>query len=168
MNSSPSTSKYLIHKHSLVAPTCLRPRSLKEPPGSLHMPDMYFFAYLEDAMTILPSEESFVDDFAAFFLKMMCYDPAVPYCGGFYENRALRAARLPPLQSKTFAGTTNRNRADVPVTEDLISLAISQYPPQVTTSKFEKFTLPVPSSERLANDGMKPLVNRCIILQCRF
>ena len=35
---------------------------------------MDFFAYMEDAMTIPPSEESFVDDFAAFLLKMMSYD----------------------------------------------------------------------------------------------
>ena len=48
--------------------------NLEEPAGSLHKADMDFFAYMEDAMTIPPGEESFVDDFAAFLLKMMSYD----------------------------------------------------------------------------------------------
>jgi len=53
----------------------------------------------------------------------------------------------------------------IPVTDEiLISLATSQYPTQVTT--VTKLVPPVPFPERLANDGMKPLVNRRIILQC--
>ncbi|KAM6492005.1 hypothetical protein JOM56_012643 [Amanita muscaria] len=199
--------------------------NLEEPAGSLHKADMDFFAYMEDAMT---SEESFVDDFAAFLLKMMGYDEGrrvihlrkkmgFEMCGqrvdaktdvcvmkrpgsgakylllmqedarhmskddpepqliaeavaAFYEtNRALRAAGLPPLQSKTFAGITMTGTAPtfykIPVTEELlVSLATSQYPPKVTT--VEKLIPPVPSPERLVNDGMKPLVNRRIILQC--
>ena len=39
---------------------------LEEPAGPLHKADMDFFAYMEDAMTIPLSEESSVDDFAAF------------------------------------------------------------------------------------------------------
>jgi hypothetical protein len=88
----------------------------------------------------------------------------------FYENNAkLRAAGFPPLQSKTFAGITMVGTAPtfykIPVTEQLlISLATSQYPPQVTI--VEKFIPPVPLPAKLANDGMKPLVNRRIISQC--
>ena len=88
----------------------------------------------------------------------------------FYENnRARKAAGLAKLQSKTFAGITMVGTAPtfykIPVTDEiLISLATSQYPPQVTT--VEKLVPPVPFPERLANDGMKPLVNRRIILQC--
>ncbi|KIL65191.1 hypothetical protein M378DRAFT_1039664 [Amanita muscaria Koide BX008] len=174
------------------------PRITDEPAGSLHKADMDFFAYMEDAMT---SEESFVDDFAAFLLKMMGYDEGrrvihlrkemgFEMCGqrvdaktdvcvmerpgsgakddpepqliaeaiaAFYEtNRALRAAGLPPLQSKTFAGITMIGTAPtfykIPVTKELlISLATTQYPPQVTT--VEKLIPPVPSPERLVNDG---------------
>jgi hypothetical protein len=53
----------------------------------------------------------------------------------------------------------------IPVTEEIIiSLATAQYPPHVTI--VEKLIPPVPFPARLANDGMKPLVNRHIILQC--
>jgi hypothetical protein len=47
---------------------------LNEPAVALSKSDMDFFAYLEDAMAIPPGEESLVDDFAAFVLKMMRYD----------------------------------------------------------------------------------------------
>ncbi|KAI9462293.1 hypothetical protein BJY52DRAFT_1185050 [Lactarius psammicola] len=47
--------------------------NLEEPAGSLHKADMVFFAYIEDAMTISPSEESFVDDLVAFEMAFeMC------------------------------------------------------------------------------------------------
>jgi len=88
----------------------------------------------------------------------------------FYEtNKIRRAAGLPPLHSKTFAGITMVGTAPtfykIPVTEEiLISLATAQYPLQVTT--IEKLIPPVPFPARLASDGMKPLVNRRIILQC--
>jgi hypothetical protein len=39
----------------------------------LHKSERDFFTYWEDAMTI-PPEESLVDDFAAFVLRMMSYD----------------------------------------------------------------------------------------------
>jgi hypothetical protein len=73
----------------------------------------------------------------------------------FYENnRALRAAGLPPLQSKTFAGImitmvgTASTFYKIPVTEDLLmSLASSQYPPQATI--VGKFLPPFPSLVRL-------------------
>ncbi|KIM92203.1 hypothetical protein PILCRDRAFT_810217 [Piloderma croceum F 1598] len=77
----------------------------------------------------------------------------------FYENnRARKAARLQKLQSRTFAGITMVGTAPtfykIPVTDEIIiSLATSQYPPKVTTVE-NSFP------ERLANDGMKPLVNR--------
>ena len=48
--------------------------------------------------------------------------------------------------------------------ELLISLATSQYPLQVVI--VEKLIPPVPLPANLANDGIKPLVNRHIILQC--
>jgi hypothetical protein len=221
--------------------------NLEEPAGPLHKADMDFFAYMEDAMIIPPGEESLVDDFAAFVLKMMRYDEGrrvihlrkemgFEMCGqrvdaktdvcvmersgtgakylllvqedkvrklylcvskirlpitrakrhlsrddpepqliaeamaAFYENnRARRAAGLPKLQSRTFAGITMVGTAPtfykIPVTDEiLISLATAQYPPKITT--IEKLVPPVPFPERLANDGMKPLVNRHIILQC--
>jgi hypothetical protein len=85
------------------------------------------------------------------------------------KNKALDTAGLPKLQSKTFAGITMVRTAPtfykIPVTNELlISLATSQYPPNVTT--VERLIPPVPFPERLENDGMKPLSNRCIILQC--
>lgn len=221
--------------------------NLEEPPGPLHKADMDFFAYMEDAMIIPPGEESLVDDFATFVLKMMRYDEGrrvihlrkemgFEMCGqrvdaktdvcvmersgtgakylllvqedkvcrpylsvskiclpvtrtkrhlsrddpepqliaeaiaAFYENnRARKAAGLPKLPSRTFAGITMIGTAPtfykIPVTDEiLISLATSQYPTGVTT--VTKLVPPVPFPERLANDGMKPLVNRRIILQC--
>lgn len=90
--------------------------------------------------------------------------------GAFYEtDQARRAAGLPPLQSKTFAGITMVGTAPtfykIPVTQELLmSLATSQYPPHATM--VEKFLPPVPSLGKLPSDGMKPLVNRRIILQC--
>lgn len=47
--------------------------NLEEPVG-LSKADMDFFAYMDDAMSISPGVESFVDDFTAFLLKMMSYD----------------------------------------------------------------------------------------------
>lgn len=88
----------------------------------------------------------------------------------FHEsNKSLKAAGLPLLQSKTFAGITMTGTAPtfykIPVTGDLLhSLATSQYPSQVTT--VERFIPPVPLPGRLESDGMKPLVNRYIIFQC--
>ena len=46
----------------------------EEPAGLSSKPDIDFFQYMEDAMAIPPAEESLVDDFAAFILKMMHYD----------------------------------------------------------------------------------------------
>jgi hypothetical protein len=48
--------------------------NLEEPTGTLQKSDMVFFAYMEDAMAIPAGEESSVDDFAAFLLKMLSYD----------------------------------------------------------------------------------------------
>ena len=189
---------------------------------------MDFFAYMEDAMIIPSGEESLVDDFAAFVLKMMCNneghhvihlrkemgfemcgqcvdaktDVCVMECSGtgakylllvqedkvhkiyfcmlkicllvtcakrhlsrdnsepqliaeaiaaFYENnRARRAAGLPKLQSRTFAGITMVGTAPtfykIPVTDEiLISLVTAQYPPKVTT--IEKLVPPIPFPE---------------------
>jgi hypothetical protein len=52
--------------------------NFEEPAGPLHKADMDLFAYMEDAMIIPPGEESLVDDFAAFVLKMMRYDEGSP------------------------------------------------------------------------------------------
>lgn len=88
----------------------------------------------------------------------------------FYENnKALRPAGLPTLQSKTFAGITMVGTAPtfykIPVTEELLTaLATSQYPAQPTI--VQKFFPPVPILARLSNHGMRPLVNRRIIFQC--
>ena len=85
------------------------------------------------------------------------------------NNKARGAAGLPKHQSKTFAGITMVGTAPtlykLPVTDQiLVSLATSQYPPQVTT--VHKLVPPVPFPERLPHEGMRPLVNRRIILQC--
>jgi hypothetical protein len=222
--------------------------NLDEPAVPLHKIELDFFTYLEDAMNMAPEEESLVDDFAAFILRMMNYDEGrrvvhlrkelgfemcgeqvdaitdvcitersptthvrysllvqenrvrKPYLyvskicwhetrskhhlskvdpepqliadaiGAFYENNKARcAAGLPPLQSKTFAGIIMVGTAPtfykIPVTQELlISLATSQYPPHATM--VEKFFPPVPSLGKLASVGMKPIVNRHIILQC--
>ena len=88
----------------------------------------------------------------------------------FYKtNKIRRAAGLPLPHSKTFTGITMVGTMPtfykIPVTEEiLISLATAQYPLQATT--IEKLIPPVPFPARLASDGMKPLVNRRIILQC--
>lgn len=55
-----------------VSPVILN--NLEEPLGPLHKSEMDFFTYLEDAMTIHPEEESLVDDFAAFILRLMTFD----------------------------------------------------------------------------------------------
>jgi hypothetical protein len=52
--------------------------NFEEPAGPLHKADMDFFAYMEDAMIIPLGEESLVNDFAAFVLKMMRYDEGRP------------------------------------------------------------------------------------------
>ncbi|KAH9042226.1 hypothetical protein EDB85DRAFT_1857078 [Lactarius pseudohatsudake] len=88
----------------------------------------------------------------------------------FYKtNRALKAAGLPKLRSKTFAAITMVGTTPtfykIPVTNEmLISLATSQYPSQVTT--VERLVPLVPFPERLVSDGMKTLSNKRIILQC--
>ena len=53
----------------------------------------------------------------------------------------------------------------IPVTSELVlSIITAQYPPQTTTVK--KLIPPVPFPGSLASNGMKPLANRQIILQC--
>jgi hypothetical protein len=238
-----------------VSPVILN--NLEEPIGGPGPPllksELDFFSYLEDAMAIPPAEESFVDDFAAFILRLMNYNDGrrlihlwkalgFEMCGqrvdaktdvciterspttgvrylllvqedkvrkphlcmlqtcsadmqvdatyskrhmsredpeqqliaeviaAFYENnKALRAAGLPTLQSKTFVGITMVGSAPIfykiPVTEELLTcLATSQYPPHPTI--VQKFFPPVPNLSKLSNDGMRPLVNRCIIFRC--
>jgi len=85
------------------------------------------------------------------------------------HNRALHAVGLPIIHSKTFAGIIMFGSAPtfykIPVTSELaLSIVTAQYPPQATTVK--KLVPPVPFPGRLENDGMKPLANRRIILQC--
>jgi hypothetical protein len=85
------------------------------------------------------------------------------------RTTAHRAAGLPKLQPRTFVGITMVGTTPtfykIPVTDEIfISLATAQYPPKVTTVK--KLVPPVPFPERLANNGMKPLVNKHIISQC--
>ena len=57
-----------------VSPVILN--SLEEPIGGppLLKDELDFFSYLEDAMAIPPEEKSFVDDFAAFILRLMDYN----------------------------------------------------------------------------------------------
>jgi len=212
-----------------VSPVILN--NMEEPIGGppLLKSELDFFSYLEDAMAIPPEEESSVDDFVAFILRLMNYNDGrrlirlrkelgFEMCGqrvdaqtdvciterspttgvrylllvqedkrhisrddpeqqlvaeaiaAFSENnKALRAAGLPTLQSKTMAGITMVGSAPifykVPVTEELLTcLATSQYPPHHTI--VQKFFPPVPNLGRLSNDGMRPLVNRRIIFQC--
>src|ERR1700691_3182573 len=69
-----------MHKPSLATLSYLSSHCLRlfstiwKNPLALCTADMDFFAYMEDAMIIPPGEESLVDDFAAFVLKMMRYD----------------------------------------------------------------------------------------------
>lgn len=83
-----------------------------------------------------------------------------------YEtNRIRRAAEFPPLHSKTFAGITMVGTVPTFYKDTCDRRnATAQYPPQATI--IEKFIPPVPFPVGLANDGMKTLVNRRIILQC--
>ena len=87
-----------------------------------------------------------------------------------YEtNRTLRAVGSPTLQAKTSAGFTIVGTKPIfykiLVTKGLLTCpATSQYPHQVTT--VERLIPPVPFPEMLEHDGMRPLVNRRIILQC--
>ena len=48
--------------------------NLEEPARTLQKNDVDFFAYMEDTMAISPGNESLVQDFAAFLLKMLSYD----------------------------------------------------------------------------------------------
>ena len=48
--------------------------NLEEPARTLQKNDVDFFAYMEDTMAISPGDESLVQGFAAFLLKMLSYD----------------------------------------------------------------------------------------------
>ena len=88
----------------------------------------------------------------------------------FYENnRRRKLAGLKAIQAKEFAAITFRGTAPmfykIPVTADLFEcLTTAQFPSQKTT--VQRLIPPVPDMSRLLEDGMLPLENRRIILQC--
>jgi hypothetical protein len=88
----------------------------------------------------------------------------------FYgNNRRRKQIGLPPISSKVFPGITLTGSAPtfykIPITEDLLrGITTAQYPTQETV--VHKLTPPVPDTLRLPEEGMKPLANRHVILQC--
>jgi len=88
----------------------------------------------------------------------------------FYENNnRRRLAGLAAIQAKEFAGITFRGTAPmfykIPITTNLLeSIATAQFPPQQTI--VQRLIPPVPNMSRLLEDGMIPLDNRRVILQC--
>ena len=88
----------------------------------------------------------------------------------FSQTNLIRRGRaLPPLESKTFAGITmvgtTPNFFRIPVTQQLIvALATAQYPAEPTI--VHKLVPPVPDHTTILEQGMLPLANRRIILQC--
>ncbi|KAF8808453.1 hypothetical protein BYT27DRAFT_7137408 [Phlegmacium glaucopus] len=88
----------------------------------------------------------------------------------FYQNNLQRKQTgLQPLQSKYIPAITMIGTAPIfyriPVTTALLqALATASYPQEETTVL--KFIPPVPNQHRYRIDGMRPLDNRHIILQC--
>ena len=91
--------------------------------------------------------------------------------GSSWELAILRCklAGLTAIQAKDFAGITFRGTAPmfykIPITTNpLESIATAQFPPQQTI--VQRLIPPVPNMSRLLEDGMIPLDNRRVILQC--
>ncbi|KAK0221372.1 hypothetical protein IW262DRAFT_1373266 [Armillaria fumosa] len=88
----------------------------------------------------------------------------------FYENnRHRRQIGLPTIQAKVFAGITLMGTAPrfykIPITADLLqSIMTAQFPPQKTV--VHRLIPPVPDIAQFLANGMRPLENRRIILQC--
>jgi hypothetical protein len=88
----------------------------------------------------------------------------------FYENnRRRRAAGGQLVNHQLFAGITLTGTAPIfykiTITSALLeAISTAQYPPQQTV--VHRFTPPVPDPNRYSRDGMMPLENRRVVLQC--
>ncbi|KAF8965959.1 hypothetical protein BDZ97DRAFT_1729627 [Flammula alnicola] len=88
----------------------------------------------------------------------------------FYENnRHRRLVGLPVMQAKVFAGITLMGTAPtfykIRITDDLLeSIMTAQFPLQQTV--VHRLLPPVPDIAQYLTNGMRPLGNRRIILQC--
>ncbi|KAI0255745.1 hypothetical protein BJV78DRAFT_1151243 [Lactifluus subvellereus] len=85
------------------------------------------------------------------------------------HNNRLRRAGLPTLQSRVVPGISMVGTAPtfykVDVTVDLVrAIELGQYPAQVTT--VHRFVPPVPRPLAMQQEGMRPLDNRRIMIQC--
>lgn len=85
------------------------------------------------------------------------------------HNRRLREAGMPTLPKRVIPGISMVGTAPVfykvEVTADLIhAIQLGQYPAQVTT--VHRFVPPVPRPMLMREEGMRPLDNRRIIIQC--
>ncbi|KIJ31389.1 hypothetical protein M422DRAFT_185989 [Sphaerobolus stellatus SS14] len=88
----------------------------------------------------------------------------------FYENNRRRSAiGLPAIQAKVFAGITMFGTAPtfykLPITTALLdSIMTAQFPLRQTI--VHKLVPPVPNMAQFLENGMRPLENRRVILQC--
>jgi hypothetical protein len=85
------------------------------------------------------------------------------------NNRRREQIGLPPISSKVFPAITFTGTAPtfykIPVTEDLLlGIITAQYPAQETVVR--KLIPPVLNISRLLEEGMEPLANRRVVLQC--
>jgi hypothetical protein len=88
----------------------------------------------------------------------------------FYENnRRRRDLGIRTVPSKVFAGIVMSGTAPtfykIPVTEELVdAITCAQHPPNQTV--IDKLVPPVPRLHSYMSDGMIPLENRRIVIQC--
>lgn len=88
----------------------------------------------------------------------------------FYENnRRRRVAGGQLVNHQLFAGVTLTGTAPtvykITITSALLeAVSTAQYAPQQTI--VHRFTPPVPDPSRYSRDGMMPLENRRVVLQC--
>ncbi|OJA09320.1 hypothetical protein AZE42_07477 [Rhizopogon vesiculosus] len=142
----------------------------------------------------VPLAESPVNDFTAFLLVVMDEEDYIlllvqedkRYTGtssdevepqliaeaiaAFYENnRRRREVGICTVPSKVFAGIVMSGTTPIfykiPITEELIdAISCAQHPPNQTV--VDKLVPPVPHLHSYSSDGMIPLENRRIIIQC--
>ncbi|KAK0450584.1 uncharacterized protein EV420DRAFT_1630611 [Desarmillaria tabescens] len=109
-----------------------------------------------------------------FKYHMSAYDPEPQLIAGaiaaFYENnRHRRLVGLPAMEAKVFTAITLMGTTPTfykfPITADLLqSIMTAQFPSQQTV--VHKLIPPVPDIAKFLANGMRPLENRRIILQC--
>ncbi|RDB19995.1 hypothetical protein Hypma_013144 [Hypsizygus marmoreus] len=88
----------------------------------------------------------------------------------FYQNNLTRTrSRRPPLASKIFPGITMIGAVPIfyhiPVTAELVRcIETGAHLPQATI--VQRFILPVPNPALYMADGLVPLENRLVVMQC--